>query len=59
MTGLNIQAKTKAKAALKLYNSIYSYLFEQECEELRYNSKAKDALTNAADALKVIIKKYV
>jgi hypothetical protein len=59
MAGVNISAKTKAKASLKLYNAIHSYLFEQECEELRYNPKAKEALIKATEALGVIIKKNI
>ena len=32
--GINVSAKTKAKASLKLYNQISSYMFEQEYDEM-------------------------
>lgn len=37
--GVNINCKTKAKATLKLYNQISSYMFEQEYDEMRGNSR--------------------
>lgn len=33
---IKVSTSTKAKATLKLYNQLTSYLFEQECEELKY-----------------------
>ena len=33
--GIKVSTKTKATKALKLYNSISSYLFEEEFGELR------------------------
>lgn len=46
---------TKNKAALKLSDAIYSYLFEQECGELRYESPANiDAIRHAGNILRVI-----
>lgn len=55
--GINYSCNTKAKASLKLYNQISSFLFEQECEELRGNTKAKDALMLAKKELAEIIKR--
>lgn len=49
--------KTKAKASLKLFNHISSYLFEQEYEELNSNEKAKSLLRDAKMALYDIINK--
>lgn len=54
--GLNVSCKTKAKASLKLYNQIASYLFEQEYDELRNHPKEKLALVSAKQALAEIIK---
>lgn len=55
--GINYSCKTKAKASLKLFNQIASYLFEQEYDELKGNNKAKNALTEAKKALAEIINK--
>ena len=55
--GLTYSCKTKAKASLKLYNQIASYLFEQEYDELKGNSKAQKALVEAKKALAEIINK--
>lgn len=55
--GITYSGKTKAKASLKLYNQIASFLFEQEYCELKGNSKAKDSLTEAKKALAEIINK--
>lgn len=49
--------KTKAKASLKLFNHISSYLFEQECDELRGNERAKSLLNEAKKVLYDIIHK--
>lgn len=49
--------KTKAKASLKLFNAIASYLFEQEFDELKGNNKAKEALIAANKELSNIISK--
>lgn len=54
---MTISCKTQAKASLKLYNQISSFLFEQECGELRNNSKATEALKKARKELAEIIKK--
>lgn len=55
--GINYNCKTKAKASLKLFNQIASFLFEQEYGELKGNSKAQNALTEAKRALAEIINK--
>lgn len=55
--GINYNCKTKAKASLKLFNQIASFLFEQEYDELKDNNKAKNALTEAKKALAEIINK--
>lgn len=54
--GVNINCKTKAKATLKLYNQISSYMFEQEYDEMRGNSRVKSALDEAKKILAEIIK---
>ena len=54
--GINISAKTKAKASLKLYNQISSYMFEQEYDEMRGNSRIKNVLDEAKKTLAEIIK---
>ena len=48
--------KTEHKQALKLYNQICTYLFEQEYGDLRYNEKLKKQLQETAKELKNIIK---
>lgn len=55
--GIEVKIKTKAKASLKLYNQINSYLFEQEYDELRNSPKVKLALIDAKHALAELIKK--
>lgn len=55
--GINYSCKTKAKASLKLFNQIASFLFEQEYGELKWNSKAQNALIEAKKALAEIINK--
>lgn len=54
--GVEVKTKTKAKASLKLYNQINSYLFEQECDELRNSPKVKLALIEAKQKLAELIK---
>ena len=54
--GINISCKTKAKASLKLYNQISSYMFEQELEEMKGNSRIKNVLDEAKKTLAEIIK---
>lgn len=54
--GINISSKTKAKASLKLYNQISSYMFEQEFTEMRGNSRIKNVLDEARKTLAEIIK---
>ena len=55
--GINYSCKTKAKASLKLFNQVSSFLFEQEYDELKGNNKAKNALIEAKKALAEIINK--
>lgn len=54
--GINVSAKTKAKASLKLYNQISSYMFEQEYDEMRGNSRIKSVLNEARKTLAEIMK---
>lgn len=54
--GLTCSCKTKAKASLKLYNQISSYMFEQEYDEMRGNSRIKNVLDEAKKTLAEIIK---
>lgn len=54
--GINVSIKTKAKATLKLYNQISSYMFEQEYDEMRGNSRVKSILDEAKRTLADIIK---
>lgn len=53
--GIEIRIKTKAKAGLRLYNQINSYLFEQEFNELRDNPKVRMALIEAKQKLAELI----
>lgn len=55
--GINYTCKTKAKASLRLYNQISSFLFEQEFGELKDNPKIKLALQEANRHLAEIINK--
>ena len=53
---ITISTNTKAKATLKLYNQLTSYLFEQECGELKYaNPSNIKALKAAQKVLSMII----
>lgn len=54
---INYSCKTKAKATLKLFNQISSYMFEQEYDELKGSPKATQALQEAKKQLAEIIKK--
>ena len=53
---ITYSCKTKARASLKLYNQIVSYLFEQELDELKGKEIAKEALTKAKEELAKIVK---
>jgi hypothetical protein len=55
--GIIITADTKAKASLKLYREISSFMFEQEYGELRGQDKAIKALNAAKKALADVMKK--
>ena len=53
---ITISTNTKAKATLKLYNQLTSYMFEQEYDELRYANQSNiKALKAAQKALNMII----
>lgn len=55
---ITISTNTKAKATLKLYNQLTSYMFEQEYGELKYANQSNiKALKAAQKALSIIIKK--
>lgn len=45
---ITISTNTKAKETLKLYNQLTSYMFEQECEELKYASQSNIKTLRAA-----------
>ena len=56
--GITVSTNTKAKATLKLYNQLTSYLFEQEYGELKYaNSSNIKVLKDAQEVLSMIISK--
>lgn len=51
-------SKTKARATLKLYNQLASYIFEQEYGELKYANQSNiKALKAAQKALSMIIER--
>ena len=53
---ITISTNTKAKATLKLYNQLASYMFEQECGELKYANQSNIKTLRAAQkALSMII----
>lgn len=53
---ITISTNTKAKATLKLYNQLTSYMFEQEYEELKYANQSNIKTLKAAQkALSMII----
>lgn len=54
--GITFKCNTKYKEALKLFNHINTYLFEQECGELKDSPKVKAALSNVAKELAKLIK---
>ena len=55
--GITVKVNTKAKATLKLFNQMSSYLFEQEYEELRgVSSSDIEILRKACKVLTKIIK---
>ena len=55
---ITISTNTKARATLKLYNQLNSYMFEQEYDELRYANQSNiKALKAAQKALSTIISK--
>ena len=56
---IRVSSKTNAKATLKLYNQLVSYMFEQEYDELQRYASSKDieALNKAKEALGNIVAK--
>ena len=53
---ITIATNTKAKATLKLYNQLVSYMFEQEFDELKYANQSNIKILRAAQkALSMII----
>ena len=53
---ITILTNTKAKATLKLYNQLVSYMFEQEFDELKYANQSNIKTLRAAQkALSMII----
>lgn len=55
---ITISTNSKAKATLKLYNQLASYMFEQEYDELKYANQSNiKALKAAQKALSIIINK--
>ena len=53
---ITISTNTKAKATLKLYNQLISYMFEQEYGELKYANQSNIKVLKAAQkALNMII----
>ena len=56
MGAIKVSTSTKTKATLKLYNQLTSYLFEQECGELKYAYPSNiEALKAAQKVLSMII----
>ena len=55
---IKVSTSTKAKATLKLYNQLASYMFEEEYGELKYaNPSNIKALRAAQKVLSMIISK--
>ena len=53
---IKLTVNTKAKATLKLYNQLISYMFEQEHDELKYANQSNiKALKAAQKVLSMII----
>ena len=53
---ITVATSTKAKATLKLYNQLVSYMFEQEFDELKYANQSNiKTLRTAQKALSMII----
>ena len=53
---ITISTNTKAKATLKLYNQLVSYMFEQEFDELKYANQSNIKTLRATQkALSMII----
>ena len=58
MGAIKVSTNTKAKATLKLYNQLTSYMFEEEYGELKYANQSNiKALRAAQKVLSMIISK--
>lgn len=56
--GISVKCGSSKVATLKIYNLLSSYLFEQECGELRgISQSAKKKLSDAQKVLADILKK--
>ena len=56
MGAIKVSISTKAKATLKLYNQLTSYMFEEEYGELKYANQSNiKALKAAQKVLNMII----
>ena len=56
MGAIKVSRNTKAKATLKLYNQLTSYMFEEEYGELKYANQSNiKALRAAQKVLSMII----
>ena len=56
MGTIKVSTNTKAKATLKLYNQLTSYMFEEEYGELKYANQSNiKALKAAQKVLSMII----
>ena len=56
MGAIKVSTNTKAKATLKLYNQLTSYMFEEEYGELKYANQSNiEALKAAQKVLSMII----
>ena len=56
MGAIKVSTNTKAKATLKLYNQLTSYMFEEEYGELKYANQSNiKALRAAQKVLSMII----
>ena len=56
MGAIKVSTNTKAKATLKLYNQLTSYMFEEEYGELKYANQSNiKALKAAQKVLSIII----
>lgn len=55
MAGITVTRKTKSPNTLRLINEINSYIFEQECNELRGQDKLVTSLRNIVKKLNKLL----